>query len=127
MCCPTCREYADCRGRTVIRAHKTPQYSMPNPHYHLCRSAVKACDFDCKVCGRLTREMAHLIAAHFAYGCCHRCAAYQGCNFMDRHRGVLEAGVAAADVRHVPTEFKDGQPATPAAPLQHPASTPPAG
>ena len=58
---------------------------MPNPHYHLCKLVLAACDFNCKRCGRLTREMPHLIPAHFAYGCCHRCAAYRGCNFMDRH------------------------------------------
>ena len=135
MCCPLCLQYAGCHGRTEIHADKTPQYSMPNPHYHLCRLAVTACDFNCKRCGRLTREMPHLIPAHFAYGCCHRCAAYRGCNFMDRHRRVLAGGAATVEVRHVPTEFKDGQPVIPAAlaaggaamPPQSPAtSSPPA-
>jgi hypothetical protein len=88
---------------------------MPVPHYHFCRFAVTACDFNCKRCGRLNREMPHLIHAHFAYGCCHRCAAYQGCDFMDRHRRVLECDAVSADIRHVPTEFKDGQPVIPAA------------
>ena len=126
MCCPTCLRYADCRGRTDIRAHKTAQHSMPNPHYHLCRLALTACDFNCKRCGRLKREIAILSPAHFAYGCCHRCTAYQGCDFLDRHRKVLEGVAATGDIRRVPIEFKDGQPVIPAAvPSQTPVASPP--
>jgi hypothetical protein len=104
------------------------QSSMPDPHYHVCRLALTACDFNCKRCGRLIREMARLIPAHFTYGCCHRCAAYQGCDFLDRHRKVLEGVAAAGDIRHVPVEFKDGQPVMPAAaPQQNSAfASPPA-
>jgi len=126
MCCPTCLQYAACRSRTDIHTHKMAQSSMPNPHFHLCRLALAACDFNCKRCGRLIREMPIFIASHFAYGCCHRCAAYQGCDFRDRHRKALEGVPAAGDIRRVPTECKDGQPVMPAAaPHENPASASP--
>jgi len=95
MCCSICSEFANCRGRIEIHAHKMAQSSMPNPHYHLCRPAATACDFNCKRCGKLLREMTRLSSAqHFAYGCCHRCAEYQGCNFVEKHQKVLEAAAA---------------------------------
>ncbi len=127
MCCPICLRYADCRSRTDIHAHKAAQQSMPNPHYHLCRLALAACDFNCKRCGRLSREMPILTPAHFAYGCCHRCAAYQGCDFMDQHRKVVEGVAVTADVPVVPTEFKDVEPAiSEVMPEQNAATSPPA-
>ena len=126
MCCSTCLQYATCRARTDIHAHKAAQNSMPNPHYHVCRLVTTACDFNCKRCGRLIREIARLSQAHFTYGCCHRCAAYQGCDFLDRHRKALEGSAALGEVRHVLAEFKDGQPVIPtAAPQENPAPAPP--
>jgi hypothetical protein len=103
------------------------QSSMPNPHYHLCRYAATTCDFNCKLCGRLTREMPRLGAAHFAYGCCHRCAEYRGCDFVERHRKVME-GAVTGDLQRAPAEYKDGQPAMPAAmsPQNSETSPPPA-
>ena len=108
MCCANCLLHSDCRARIEIRAHKMAQNSMPNPHYHLCRSATSRtaplCAFDCRRCGRLIREMPRLSSAqHFAYGCCHRCASYQGCDFVEMHHRVLEQPIGVSgDVEDVP-------------------------
>ena len=129
MCCPTCIQHSSCRTRTEIHAHKMAQSSMPNPHYHLCKPAATACDFNCKRCGRLIREMSRLSSAqHFAYGCCHRCTRYQGCDFVDKHRKVLEFIAAPRAVESVESEFVEAEPVTSAVmPPQEPAvPSPPA-
>ncbi len=113
MCCPTCLLYAVCHSRTVVHTHKMAQSSMPNPHYHFCRSELSACDLNCRRCGRLVREMPRLISAHFAYGCCHRCPAYQGCDFVERHRKALQETAAAQAAQRAASEAKPGQPAMP--------------
>jgi hypothetical protein len=108
MCCPDCLLLSECRTRIEIHAHRMAQTSMPNPHYHLCRApvtATAACTFDCRRCGRLTREMPRLSSAqHFAYGCCHRCRNYQKCDFVEKHRKVLEPAAAVHAVESAPLE-----------------------
>jgi hypothetical protein len=123
MCCPDCLLHSDCRTRIEIHAHKMAQSSMPDPHYHLCRTTA-TCAFDCKRCGKLTREMPRLSSAqHFAYGCCHRCSNYQGCDFVGKHRKTLEAVAVHRAVESLPPEFVEvARAPTPAAHAQESAA-----
>ena len=115
MCCPDCLQYPGCRTRIEIHEHKMAQSSMPNPHYHLCH-VTATCTFDCRRCGKLTQEMPRLSSAqHFAYGCCHRCSGYQGCDFVGRHRRALEPIAASRGGDEEASQFVEVLPLTTAA------------
>jgi CheY-like chemotaxis protein len=69
---------------------------FPALHYHLCGATKRECDFDCKVCGSLKREMPRLARNQFVLGCCHRCASYKGCDSVLQHTKHLTDGSGIA-------------------------------
>ena len=96
MCCETCSRYPDCRSLTMIRVHPRAHGMFPSLHYHLCRPTKRKCDFECKMCGCIVREMPRLSGSHFVLGCCHRCTSYKGCDCVQRHTERLTAGSGVA-------------------------------
>jgi len=119
MCCKLCEHHLKCNCLVVVRLHPAAQALIPAPHYHLCGRAGRACDFNCKLCGRLIREISYLPTNHTLYGCCHRCAEYARCDFVERHRkSAVSEPVEAQSVLQAPAAETRAEPAGPAVAAQ---------
>lgn len=121
MCCDLCAQYSKCHSRVVVRLHAAAQALIPGPHYHLCRQAEQHCDLQCRSCGWLIRETSHLPTDQSLFGCCHRCAEYARCDFVERHRkNAVGQPVRAQPVpQALPLEARP-EPAGPAVAAQGP-------
>jgi CheY-like chemotaxis protein len=98
MCCKRCLQYSSCHSLTDFHVHPAAHSFLPAPHFHLCGPTRRDCDLNCKVCGKLIREMPHFPSSHFVFGCCHRCAEYLRCDFVERHRESLQGEAESAEL-----------------------------